>query len=62
MGKHELRLLRFSLRFYYGPDNWHTMGKERSTREAIGRLVGKELVRINPSNRNQWQALIGEPK
>jgi hypothetical protein len=58
MGKHELRLLRYSLRFYY-PDSWHPYGKDRSTIEALHRLEAKELITIDRSNR-KWQLALNK--
>ena len=44
MGKHQLRLLRFAIRF---ADEWHTFGTDQSTVRAIHSLVGKGLLETN---------------
>ena len=46
MGKNQLRLLKFAIRFCRN-DEWHTYGKDRSTVDAINSLVGKGLLDVN---------------
>ena len=44
MGKHQLRLLKFALRF---PSNWHTYGTDPSIVSAINSLSRMGLLDLN---------------
>lgn len=47
MGKHQLRLLRFAIRFYYGPESWHSYQTDRTTVKAVRDLEGMGLIVTN---------------
>ena len=44
MGRHQLRLLKFALRF---PSSWHSYGKDRATVDALNSLAGYGLIELN---------------
>lgn len=43
MGKHQLRLLKFAIKYH----GWHTYGKDRSTVSAVNTLSAMGLLELN---------------
>jgi hypothetical protein len=48
MGRHQLRLLKFALRY---PNEWHSYGSDRSTVNAVRALARLELLELSPVSR-----------
>ena len=43
MGRHQLRLLKFAIKY----QAWHTYGTDQSTVRAVNRLAGMGLLDVN---------------
>ncbi len=61
MGKHQLRLLKFCLKY----PGWHSMGKTREDNRALWRLYDMELIEIfhhSKNNRLQFRLMPPQAK
>lgn len=59
MGKHQLRLLQFAIKYPYG---WHSYGTDESTVRAVNALCGRGLIEISDNTRQFRLALGTRPE
>jgi hypothetical protein len=50
MGKHQLRLLKFAIR-YLSDGQWHSYGKDQTTVRAVKSLARMDLIELSDVSR-----------